>query len=1170
MAEKLTPQQALAVNNRGGALLVSAAAGSGKTKVLVDRLLSYILDPVNPANLDDFLIITFTEAAAAELRGKIAAKLAEKIAQQPDNRHLRKQMQRLYVAQISTVHAFCSQLLRSYAYRLDIPGDFRIASENDCTELQSKAFDMVMEQFYAQATENPDFCAFIDSHSLKRDDSAIADIIIKLYKSIMCYSNPEQWLEECVAATDVRDLTDASQTVWGKYLIADLQQYLQQHIQALQGVLRAAEVTEGFEKPVALLHDTVSQLEQLRACNSWDDICKYADIDYGKLLFPKAATDSQLKEEIKAIRKACKEGLQKKLCRFADESARIFADIENIASATKGLVSLIRAFHTVYSKLKRARKVLDFDDLEHCVLDLVQGKSRSGSTAIAREIGDKYREVMVDEYQDTNEVQDAIFAAITDQRHNIFMVGDVKQAIYGFRMADPGIFLDKYNRYAPAQDAADGEGRKVILSSNFRSGPGVIEGANDVFSKCMSPEVGGLVYGEEEMLREGIPHVILPEPEVELYGIRVEQDAYCEEAAFVADKILQLLDGSHMVRDGENLRPITPGDIVILLRSPGVTGAIFSRALNIAGIPYYSEKDANLLEEEEIVVLRSLLQVIDNPLHDISLVSVLASRVFGFTADDLAAIRGKNRAGSFYDALRQAEDKKSKKFLEVLAQLRNDAKLLNLVQLMDRIFVLTHMDSIYSALPGGETRLENIHAFCQIAASFESIGQYDVARFLHYLDTLDEEGIKFTGKKDSGNAVTITSIHKSKGLEYPVVILSGLAKAISNKSLEAQVYFHKDLGLGLNCVDEENRIKYPSIAKNAIAVHTLREERSAEMRLLYVAMTRARDRLIMTYASKYLDKRLTDLALRARFTDPALLMSETSGSGEWVLYSALSRTEAGELSKIADFTVPARVFEHPWKVEVCDAAAFNGEYVGSFDDVEYTEDDSAWKIKDSLAFVYPFQEAVKAPSKMTATQIKGRAKDMEAAQDAKVWEQVDRSWRKPDFVEERIQGKTYGSAIHAVMQFICFKKCHSEAGVEEEIQRLISAGYISAQQAAMADSKKIAKFFASPLGCRLRQSENVLREFKFSILDDATKYTAGAYDEKVLLQGVVDCALIEEDGITIVDFKTNQVSEETLPATVRQYEPQVNAYADALCRIFEKPVKKKLLYFFAIDRFVEL
>ena len=1170
MAEKLTPQQELAVNNRGGALLVSAAAGSGKTKVLVDRLLSYILDPVDPANLDDFLIITFTEAAAAELRGKIAAKLAEKIAQQPNNRHLRKQMQRLYLAQISTVHAFCSQLLRTYAYRLDIPGDFRIASENDCTELQTKAFDTVMEQFYAHAHENPDFCTFIDSHSLKRDDSSIADIIIKLYKSIMCYSDPEKWLDDCIRSTNVDDLTDASQTVWGKYLIADLHEYLDLHLQALNSVIRCGEVTEGFEKPIALLRDTVSRLQQLRGCDRWDDIYRLGNIDFGTLTFPKSATDTQLKEEIKAIRKACKDGLQKRMSRFADDSEQIFADIENVASATKGLVSLIRAFHTAYSKLKRVRKVLDFDDLEHCVLDLVCGKARSGPTQIAREIGDKYREVMVDEYQDTNEVQDAIFAAITQSRQNIFMVGDVKQAIYGFRMADPGIFLDKYNAYVPAEDAKDQEGRKVILSSNFRSGPGVIAGVNDVFTKCMCPEVGGLVYGEQEQLKEGIPHIDLPEPEVELYGITVEHDAYAEEAAFVADKILQLLDGTHFVRDGESLRPITAGDIVILLRSPGVTGTIFSRALRTAGIPYYSEKDANLLEEEEVVILRSMLQVIDNPLHDISLVSVLASRVFGFTADDLAAIRSKNTKGSFYDALRQAEDEKTQKFLSVLSQLRNDAKLLDLVQLMDRILNLTRLDSIYSALPDGENRLENIHAFCQVAASFEGVGQYDVARFLHYLDTLGDDGIKAAVKKDAGNAVTITSIHKSKGLEYPVVFLSGLAKAISNKSLEAQVYFNKDLGLGLNCVDKDNRIKYPSIAKNAIAVNILREERSAEMRLLYVAMTRARDRLIMTYASKYLSKRLNDLALRSRFTKPALLMSETSGSGEWVLYSAMSRTEAGELTKLSDYSVPSQLSEYPWKVQVCNAPEEAEGMDAVFCDEDAVLATVVEEIKTSLAFRYPFTGAVQAPSKMTATQIKGRLKDAEAAENAKVWERLDRKWRKPDFVEQLTQGKTYGSATHAVMQFIAFENCHSEAGVKQEIDRLVSDGYISAQQGAMADSEKIAKFFTSPLGCRLRESENVLREFKFSILDDADKYAPGALNEKVLLQGVVDCALIEDDGITIVDFKTNRVTEDTLSSVAKQYEPQVNAYANALSRIFEKPVKKKLLYFFGMDRFVEV
>ena len=567
MAETLTKQQRQAVENRGGNLLVSAAAGSGKTKVLVERLLRYILDSSDPANIDDFLIITYTKAAAAELRAKIASKLTQMIAEDPQNRHLQKQMQRLYLAKISTVHGFCSDILREYAYRLDISSDFRVADEAECAHLQLLALEETLNYAYETAQTQQDFRALIDTQGFGRDDRQIPEIILKVYHSARCHLNPDKWLQWCIPGDEMVQMTDAAETPWGAYLLADLKSYLKMQIESMCRCIDHASQVEGMEKPVTLLNATVQQLRTLYACESWDAVVDCGSVDYGRLVFSKKCPDMELAEQIKAIRNNCKIGVEKRLCFFADRSGVILRDLARCADAAKGLVHLVQDFSRRYDARKQARGILDFGDLEHLTLDLLLGRSRDTLTAAATEIGNRFREIMVDEYQDSNGIQDAIFHALTQKRQNCFMVGDVKQSIYQFRLADPGIFIEKYNRYAPVETAKTGEGRRILLSNNFRSSSGVISGVNDVFRFCMSPRVGGLEYGEEEMLREGIPHIPLTEPEVSLYAVDVEGDTYREEADFVADKIAELLNGTHYVRDQETLRPVRAEDIAIWLQS---------------------------------------------------------------------------------------------------------------------------------------------------------------------------------------------------------------------------------------------------------------------------------------------------------------------------------------------------------------------------------------------------------------------------------------------------------------------------------------------------------------------------------------------------------------------------------------------------------------------------
>ena len=1169
MAEKLTRQQQMAVDDRGGRLLVSAAAGSGKTKVLVDRLLKYIQDPVDPANVDDFLMITYTKAAAAELRGKIAAKLSEHVAQDPGNRHLQRQLQRLYLAKISTVHGFCADILREYAYRVDVPGDFRVGDESECIQLRTAALDQVLERAYAEVAADPDFRAFVDTQGMGRTDSLIPEIIQRVYDSALCHIDPEEWCRQCVENAIASNTDDPAQTVWGAYLLQDLRFCLDGHISAIRRCVDALQGMTGMEKPAALMNDTLYQLEKLRQCSTWDQVVRHKDIDYGRLTFPKKFDDPAVTEPIKAVRTACKEQLQKKLRVFSDPADKVLLDLQNSAAAARGLISLVKQFSAAYAALKRSRRILDFSDLEQRSLDLLLGKKRSAPTAVAREIEERFREIMVDEYQDSNGVQDAIFCALTQRKQNLFMVGDVKQSIYQFRLADPGIFLEKYASYVPAEEAVPGQGRKILLSSNFRSGGGVIEAVNFVFERCASQTVGGMDYGEEEALREGIPHLPLPDAEVELHALQVQEDTYAEEAAFVAERICQLLDGKHLIRSGDSLRPICPEDIVILLRSPGSVGMEFQYALEQRGIRCASGSGMDLLLTEEVATLRAILQIISNPRQDIPLLTALASPVFGFSADDLAKLRAGNKGCCIYEALCTQQRVDCSDFLTILGELRKASAMSTLPELMERIFRLTRLDAVYSACPDGQIRKENLQSFYQLAVDYAALGTGNLDSFLLYLDSLGNRGLSAASDASAAGCVTIMSIHKSKGLEFPVVFLCGLSRRFNQDSLRESVLCHKELGLGLSCVDAQNRVRYPALSKSAIAAKLHADGVSEELRVLYVAMTRARDRLIMTYASDSLDKELKDLSMRMDFTGKEWITSDVSCPGQWILYSALQRTEAGEFFALGGKPSETVSVGSPWKItvqqaEITEAAPEEivSDTVSGGLDPEVLE-----QIAAQLSFRYAHSGATKTPSKQTATQRKGRQKDMEAEEDAGTLKYIKRDWRKPAFREEQRRGKDYGSAIHAVLQYIRYESCSSLTGIREEIQRLVEEGYVSAEYGNLVDAEKLERFFASDFGCKVRNGGEVLREFKFSILDDAGQYGPDLEGEQVLLQGVVDCALVEEDGITVIDFKTDYVTEETLPSVADSYATQVQTYADALQRIFERPVKAKALYFFCLDRY---
>jgi len=1170
VAEQLTKQQRQAVEDRGGKLLVSAAAGSGKTKVLVDRLLLYLTQSQGKINIDDFLIITYTKAAASELRAKIAAKLNERLAENPGNKHLQRQLQRLYLTKISTVHAFCADILRQYAYQLDIPGDFRVAEERECQLIQLTVIDKLLDRAFAEG--DPDFLYFVDSQELGRDDYSIPKIILQVYNASRCHIDPDAWLNQCISDHDVSAFSDVSQTIWGNYLIDDLHNYLILQIDSLKKCAQLAEENGTMPKPALLLRDIISQLEYLHRCKSWDEIVERRSIEFGRLTFAKNVTDITLKERIKAIRSACKDGLEKKLSPFVDGSQQVLKDQQDCYSIIKGLVQLVKVFSKEYDAAKRSRRIMDFSDLEHKMLDLLVGKKRQAITSLAHEIGDQFCEIMVDEYQDSNAVQDRIFSALTEKRQNCFMVGDVKQSIYQFRLADPGIFLEKYNQYVPAEQAQAGEGRKILLSSNFRSAGPVIQAVNEVFSRCMSPEVGGLNYTEAEALQEGIQHISVDEPEIELCTISVQEDTYEEEASYTADRIEALIDGTHMIRQGDSLRPITAGDIVILLRSPGSVGAYFQYALEQRGIPVDSGGCSDLLQTEEVGFIHAMLQIIDNPLQDIPLITVLSSRIFCFTADDLASIRASgSRKKPFYESLKNFKDEKVVCFLTVLSKLRQEARLCSLSELLDKLITATRLDSVFAAFDDGSMKTSNLQAFYHLVEECENTNHKELTQFLDYLTALEEKGITVNNDNNITGAVTIMSIHKSKGLEFPVVFLCGLSRDFNMEDARGQVLCNRDLGIGLNCVDLSKRVRYPSVAKKAIASKIIADSLSEEMRVLYVAMTRAKDRLIMTYAVKNVGSDLEEIVNRLDLSDRRLLTADTNCPGTWVLMTALQKTEAGALFALGGRPDRLYTAEHPWKITVQEFAPEKLSKTVEFMPEKKFQHIDAERMKTTLNYEYPHKAATVYPSKQTATQLKGRQKDQEAAENTQTPITHKYNWRKPSFAEDDLTSAvSFGNTVHAIMQHICFEKCTDLQGVQNELCRMSELQIVEPKSLSAVDPQMIWRFFATTTGQMLCSASNVIREFKFSILDDAAHYTSGVTEDKVLLQGVVDCAIIAPEGITILDFKTDRVTPENIDSVVDSYRMQVKTYARALSKIFEKDIISSQLYFFRTGTFVDV
>ena len=1175
---ELTPDQRKAVEDRGGSLLVSAAAGSGKTKVLVERLFRYILE--EQCAVDDFLIITYTKAAAAELRGKIAAELSRRVAEQPDNAHLRRQLFRVYQADIKTVDAFCAALLRENVYRLPpidghaLTPDFRVLDEQEADMVKQRVLERALEDFYAGIDQRRRQLA--ETLGAGRDDRALETLVLELHRKLQSHPYPLQWLEQ-VRRDWESPPDDLGQSPYGQVIMADAAAkadfwagLLEQETDAITDEAVAAAYADR-------LTETATQLRALSAAQGdWEAM---AAIRPAFRRMGAVKGENAEKEHLQAVVKRCKDALKKLSAPFDTAQAEHLADLAAMAPAMLALADLTADFTRRYQSEKARRNAMDFSDQEHYAIELLLTDDGQ-PTDLARQVAGRYREIMVDEYQDANDVQNCIFTAVSRQEQNLFTVGDVKQSIYRFRLADPTIFLRKYNAYVSAAEAEDGQPRKVLLSQNFRSRPSVLDGCNAVFRSIMSRRMGEIDYGPAEQLNFGATYYPPrgdTAAEFHLIDVADTEDEHFDrgmvEARFVAGRIRRMLDEGYAVSDGDGLRPCTPEDFVILMRSPRSRLKAFTAALAEKNIPCAADESSDFFAAVEIAVVWSLLQVIDNPRQDVPLISVLRSPLFGFSPDHLAAIRALQKDGDYYDALLLDEGEDTQDFLRTLDSLRAAARDETVDDLLWHIYDACRCLAVFGAMPGGRARRDNLVAFYTYARQLSAAGKKSLFDFVSHLRTLLENGdAPDLSTRQSAGGVRIMSIHKSKGLEFPIVFLCDLSKRFDPRDVQEPVLVHPELGLGTDRVDWERRIRYDTVSKTAVALQLQRESKSEEMRILYVAMTRPQEKLIAVDCLRNGRKRVADLAAIAGVPTPPAAVASGTCLGDWLLLPLLCSAPGAQRCQGAGAPAPALTAEdggwqvYLWENPTADASAPVGDGVVLPDSASAPPFDSA-----PLEWAYGHTRAAVTPGKVTATQLKGRAIDEEIAQGAPTRRRAV-LFEKPKFLREStaLTAAERGTAVHAVMQYISFRTPPTAEAVAHEVEALAQRRLLTSQQAAAVDCAMVARFLASPLAERIRRAGHVWREYRFTLLTDAALYDPQVAGEELMLQGVVDCAFETPEGLVVVDFKTDRVTAEQQAQRAEGYRPQLEAYALALGQVLEKEVSEKLLYFFHTNSTVKL
>lgn len=1166
---KWTPEQELAIKAREGTLLVSAAAGSGKTAVLVQRVIERITDPARPCDVDRLLIVTFTRAAAAEMRERIGARLAELLLQNPADAYLQRQQLLLSQAHISTIHSFCADLARENFHRLGLSPDFQIAEESEVALLSDQAMDEVLEERYGEGDAG--FLQLVELLSPKRDDRPLCDMVRRLYDFVRSHPFPDRWMEEKLAL--YRPHGPLGETPWGETVTAYAKSALfhgEGRLSYGLSLMKEEEESEALYAPVfSKALEDLSAIRSLLADRDFDRIgAALRGFSFARRKPVKKGTVLCLAPRLDGLKKEVQEILKRLSALFGASEAECREDLNALYPLVAALFDTVRAYSKRLDEKKAQKSMVDFGDLEHLAIRLLVKEEGDGfaCTKEAKELAARFEEVLVDEYQDTNEAQDLIFRAISQEEKNLFFVGDVKQSIYRFRQAMPELFLRRRNSLPVYQDG--NYPAKITLGRNFRSRKGVTDAVNFVFRQLMSEELGEMEYDEGEELRSGAAYPESTEPDAELLlldlsDLSEEDDRDGAQARAVGRRIRELMEAGAAVFEHGRLRPMRYRDICILLRSKEGRGVKYMQELALLGIPAYTDVTGGFFSTVEISCILSLLRVLDNPVQDVPLLAVMLSPLFGFTPDALSQIRMSSPGGTLYHAVvsQAKEDEKCRSFLDELARMRLSAAVLPAARLLEEIYEQTGYTAMVQAMPGGSQRKANLLLLMEYAKKYEGAGHGGLAGFLRFIDRLEQRKDDFAPAatlSETADVVRIMSIHSSKGLEFPVCIVAGLGGQFNKSDVRAPALLHPRFGVGLKRLDGLGR-QYSTLPREAVALELERAALSEEMRVLYVAMTRAKERLILVAGLKDPEGVLQGVAgnLTGSGRLAPFFLRRAKGYYEWLLACALRHPDGEVLRRAAGCgnleVLPASA---SWAFSIVAPPPMSGgEEAASRPDPPPPDPAMIRRMEEQIDWVYPYREVHRIPAKVAASEL---AKTQQAE------EFVAAS--RPAFLSGGgLTPTEKGIALHSFMQFADFTR--SAAHPQEERDRLLQQGFLTREQAASIRMEKVGRFFESGLYRRIAQAKKVYREIRFNVGIPAEQFAEAGSDVKgelVVLQGVADLVFEEENGLVVVDYKTDAARDgESL---LSRYQNQLALYAYAMGEVFHQPVAECILYAFSLDQ----
>ncbi len=1168
-----TRPQEHSITAHGGSLLISAAAGSGKTAVLVERILRRITAAENPVDVDRLLVVTFTRAAAAEMRQRLSAALAQKMAAEPHNPLYQRQQLLLPQASITTVHGFCTKLLRGQAGRAGLPPRFTVAEESEAALLASQALDEIFEEAYTR--RDAGFMALATTLNGKRDDSGLREAVQQAYTFMQAQPFPQRWLREQIDAyTAVQPLEN---TRWVVPLLREMDFTLEAVAQRLRRLADMA-VRCGIGPYAEHLTMEAMQVDDLRArlkTGTFDERCEAVSGFVFTRIPPVKAVDA-VQDEVKEIVKSQRGALKKRVAAlgglFYGGEMQVRTELAALAPMAEALGELVTAYAARFTALKREKKLLDYNDLEHESVRLLIDEATGEHTRLAQELSMQFDEIMVDEYQDTNAVQDMLFRALSRQQQNLFMVGDVKQSIYGFRQAMPEIFTRRRDTYTPYDEQAPAFPATITLENNFRSRETVTDTVNFLFRQLMQRTLGGVDYDEREALVYSAQYSSADGCETEwllLDKSLAEEECPANEIAearLIARRIQQQMATMRVTtRDGS--RPLEYGDICILLRSHRPM-ATYIKEFARYGIPAGAQGSGTFFATPEISTALALLRCVDNPLREVELTALMLSPLYGFTADDCARLRiltrQKKQTVPLYAAMEQVASgawSADERLMQLCGRLLGDLRRFRVLavslpadRLIERLYRETAITAVFSARAGGRQRVANLHQLDRVARDFSQDGFRGLTAFVRYIDRLQEQGKDLAaGNSIGGNSVKLMTVHGSKGLEYPVVYLARMGGQFNREDAKQKLLFHHHVGIGLCRHDSAAQMKGRTLPFAGVLSARRQDERAEELRVWYVAMTRAREKLCIVLTVNDLTTKLGALELTlpaSRLLLPDTLLS-ANGPADWFLAAALRHPSFAAFRQDSQTTVTMAAGQ-PWAVTVVNPAELGEEHITDADTVQVAADDRLTAIlRERAAYAYPYAALRGVPAKLAASQLSHESMSREHI--AKT---------VPAFLQkEGMTAAQKGTALHTFMQFADYAR--AAADVAAEAARLTDAGFLTAAQKQVLPLDKLKNFFASDLYVRMCASADCRREFHFTVrvpADAVAEQPTGFTDEQVVVQGIADCVFREGDGLVLVDYKTDRVS--SAQELADRYRSQLQFYRWALEPIFELPVTEAVLYSF--------